>query len=80
MEDNGNCIPCLGNASVQSSASKSGFIPFSVKEWLLLAAGSTQWKKRSLCQRGSYVTVTALLNPSAVIPLYSRQSVETASK
>lgn len=81
MEDSESCISCLGNANVsQSSASNSGFIPFSVEGWLLLDAASAPWEKGSLCQHGGYITITALLNPSAVIPLYPKQSVETASK
>lgn len=81
MEDSESCISCLGNVNVlQSSASNSSFIPFSVEDWLLVDAVSSQWKKGSLCQHGSYITATALLNPSAVVPLYPKQSVETASK
>lgn len=81
MEDGESCISCLRNANVpQSSASNSGFVPFSVEDWLLVDALSSQWKKGSLCQHGSYITVTALLNPRAVIPVYPKQSVETASK
>lgn len=81
MEDSESCISCVGNANVpQFSASNCGFIPFSVENWLLVDAVSTQWKKGSLCLHGTYIRVTVLLNPSAVIPLYPKQSVETASK
>lgn len=81
MEDSESCIFCLGSASVpQTSASNSGFIPFTVEDWLLVDAVSAQWKQGSLFQHGSYITVTALLSPSAVIPVYPKQSVETDSK
>jgi len=45
-----------------------GFIPFSVKS-LLLDAIATQWKKGSICQHRTYITV-----------IYPKQSMETAIK